>query len=149
MAIRGAVRFPERRTDDAVNVDRSREYDSENLMTTEISDSTPPLASALIDVQEVAKLLACSTRHVYRLCDAGRMPPPMKLGALVRCPRCHFRVNRDSPRKSQEQLAPTICDKIRLHQRLHQPPTIRAKSGQFQSNRRPPRNRELASRVST
>ena len=53
-------------------------------MTTEISDSKPPLPLTLIDVQEVARLLACSTRHVYRMSDAGRMPPPLKLGALVR-----------------------------------------------------------------
>jgi excisionase family DNA binding protein len=38
----------------------------------------------LLDVKAVAKLLTCSTRHVYRLCDAGRMPPPVPLGALVR-----------------------------------------------------------------
>lgn len=38
----------------------------------------------LLDVQTVATTLACSTRHVYRLCDAGRMPRPLKLGALVR-----------------------------------------------------------------
>jgi len=38
----------------------------------------------LLDVQAVAALLGCSTRHVYRLSDAGRMPRPVKLGALVR-----------------------------------------------------------------
>jgi excisionase family DNA binding protein len=43
--------------------------------------------AALLDVQAVAALLSCSTRHVYRLCDAGKMPPPVKLGALVRWPR--------------------------------------------------------------
>jgi excisionase family DNA binding protein len=46
---------------------------------------TPADASAkLLDVQAVAELLGCSTRHVYRLSDAGRMPAPVKLGALVR-----------------------------------------------------------------
>jgi excisionase family DNA binding protein len=40
--------------------------------------------SALLDVQAVAAMLSCSTRHVYRLADAGRMPPPLKLGALCR-----------------------------------------------------------------
>lgn len=39
---------------------------------------------ALLDVAAVAALLDCSTRHVYRLSDAGRMPRPLKLGALVR-----------------------------------------------------------------
>jgi excisionase family DNA binding protein len=38
----------------------------------------------LYDVRTVAKLLDCSVRHIYRLADGGRMPPPLKLGALVR-----------------------------------------------------------------
>jgi len=39
----------------------------------------------LLDVRTVAVLLGgCSTRHVRRLADAGRMPKPIKLGALVR-----------------------------------------------------------------
>lgn len=59
------------------------------------------------DVNAVAEKLACSPRHVYRLSDAGRMPSPMKLGALVRwdldsidewikqgCPRCDRRARR-------------------------------------------------------
>jgi excisionase family DNA binding protein len=41
-------------------------------------------SSALLDVRAVAELLQCSARHVYRLSDGGRMPPPRKLGALVR-----------------------------------------------------------------
>ncbi len=39
---------------------------------------------AMLDVQAVADLLDCSTRHVYRLSDMGRMPRPVKLGALSR-----------------------------------------------------------------
>ena len=46
--------------------------------------TTLSLAPALLDVQAVAEMLGCSARHVYRLSDAGRMPPPVKLGALVR-----------------------------------------------------------------
>ena len=38
----------------------------------------------MIDVGTVASLLSCSVRHVYRLSDAGKMPRPTKLGALVR-----------------------------------------------------------------
>jgi predicted DNA-binding transcriptional regulator AlpA len=47
---------------------------------------SPDLAGrvALLDVQAVGRLLGCSSRHVYRLADAGLMPPPAKLGALVR-----------------------------------------------------------------
>ena len=41
-------------------------------------------AAQLLDVKAVSELLGCSTRHVYRLSDAGRMPAPVKLGALVR-----------------------------------------------------------------
>jgi excisionase family DNA binding protein len=40
--------------------------------------------AALLNVQDVADQLKCSVRHVYRLSDAGRMPPPVRLGALVR-----------------------------------------------------------------
>ncbi len=57
--------------------------------------TTPPAAgeriagpdrapAELLDVSDVAKLLNCSPRHVYRLADAGRMPRPVRLGALVR-----------------------------------------------------------------
>jgi excisionase family DNA binding protein len=45
------------------------------------------MAPALLDVRAVAALLHCSTRHVYRLADAGRMPPPVRIGALVRWSR--------------------------------------------------------------
>jgi excisionase family DNA binding protein len=43
-----------------------------------------PSAAPLLDVRQVAALLNCSTRHVYRLSDAGHMPAPVKLGALIR-----------------------------------------------------------------
>ncbi len=38
----------------------------------------------LLDVQSLAAMLGCSPRHCYRLADGGRMPRPLKLGALVR-----------------------------------------------------------------
>lgn len=38
----------------------------------------------LLDVRAVAALLDCSPRTVYRLADSGRMPRPLKVGALVR-----------------------------------------------------------------
>lgn len=44
-------------------------------------------ASALLDVKAVAQMLDCSSRHIYRLVDAGRIPPPVHIGALVRWPR--------------------------------------------------------------
>lgn len=40
--------------------------------------------SQLLDVRQMATQLNCSPRSVYRLSDAGRMPRPIKLGALVR-----------------------------------------------------------------
>lgn len=40
--------------------------------------------AALLDVRQVASILACSTRTCYRLADGGLMPRPRKLGALVR-----------------------------------------------------------------
>jgi excisionase family DNA binding protein len=46
--------------------------------------------AALLDVRAVAALLDCSPRHVYRLADAGRMPPPIRLGALVRWRRAEL-----------------------------------------------------------
>ena len=42
---------------------------------------------AMLSVDDVAGLLACSARHIYRLADMGRMPRPVKLGALVRWSR--------------------------------------------------------------
>ena len=45
---------------------------------------------AMLDVQDVAGLLTCSSRHVYRLSDSGRMPRPVKLGALVRWRRAEL-----------------------------------------------------------
>ena len=50
--------------------------------------ASPPAEEVrLLDVNAVAQLLSCSTRHVYRLADSGRMPRPQKLGALVRWDR--------------------------------------------------------------
>jgi excisionase family DNA binding protein len=46
-----------------------------------------PSAAQLLDVRAVAALLGCSPRHVYRLADAAHMPPPRRLGALVRWSR--------------------------------------------------------------
>ncbi len=43
--------------------------------------------SLLVDVQDVAAMLQCSARHVYRLADGGRMPRPFKIGSLCRWDR--------------------------------------------------------------
>ena len=41
----------------------------------------------MLTVDGVAKMLACSPRSIYRLADAGRIPPPVRIGGLVRWPR--------------------------------------------------------------
>ena len=41
----------------------------------------------MLTVHDVAGMLHCSARSVYRLADSGHMPRPVKLGALVRWPR--------------------------------------------------------------
>lgn len=38
----------------------------------------------LIDIDSIAQILKCSTRHVRRLVDTRRIPQPIKLGALLR-----------------------------------------------------------------
>jgi excisionase family DNA binding protein len=47
-------------------------------------------AAQLLDMRAVAALLGCSARHVYRLADSGRMPKPIRLGALVRWRRAEL-----------------------------------------------------------
>ena len=44
---------------------------------------TPPLMS----VKDMARLLACSTRTIYRLADRGAIPGPARIGGLLRWPR--------------------------------------------------------------
>lgn len=36
------------------------------------------------DVKTLAAMLSCSTRHLRRLRDSGRMPAPVRLGSLLR-----------------------------------------------------------------
>jgi predicted DNA-binding transcriptional regulator AlpA len=38
----------------------------------------------LLDVKDVAAMLKCSSRHVWRLADSGRMPRPLKLCGIRR-----------------------------------------------------------------
>ena len=45
------------------------------------------LSPVMLDVQGLAGLLDCSTRHVRRLVDAGKCPQPVRLGGCVRWPR--------------------------------------------------------------
>ena len=49
--------------------------------------SPAPVPLLLLSAGQVAEILGCSIRHVYRLADGGRMPSPLRLGALVRWSR--------------------------------------------------------------
>lgn len=42
------------------------------------------MSRKLIDAGAVAEKLRCSRRHVARLVIAGKMPAPVRLGAIVR-----------------------------------------------------------------
>ncbi len=50
-------------------------------------DSATCVSAVMLSVADVATMLGCSQRTVYRLADSRRMPRPIKLGALVRWPR--------------------------------------------------------------
>ena len=76
-----------------VSVDSNREAsealaDSGLLGVIAVTTITMPATEAptaeLLDVRAVAALLDCSPRHVYRMSDGGKMPPPIRLGALIR-----------------------------------------------------------------
>jgi excisionase family DNA binding protein len=68
---------------------QSRAAQTQEDRTVTPSTAPPTVAAlpALLDVRGVAALLGCSPRHIYRLADAGRMPAPVRIGALVRWPR--------------------------------------------------------------
>ena len=44
----------------------------------------PQQTAALLTISQVAVILNCSPRTVYRLVDAGRVPAPHRLGSLLR-----------------------------------------------------------------
>ena len=48
-----------------------------------MSSATVSESGALLTVRQVAALLGCSARHVYRLADRGAMPRPVKLGDVL------------------------------------------------------------------
>jgi excisionase family DNA binding protein len=55
-----------------------------NQPATAGQEAAPVVPAALISIRDIATLLSCSARHVYRLVDARRIPQPIKLGALLR-----------------------------------------------------------------
>ena len=46
-----------------------------------------PDQPSMLTASGVAKMLACSPRSIYRLVDAGRILPPVRIGGLIRWPR--------------------------------------------------------------
>lgn len=55
------------------------------LPPTDVNTATrDDLRKLLLDVRQVADMLGCSTRHVWTMRDCGKMPRPVKLGALIR-----------------------------------------------------------------
>ena len=61
---------------------------------------------AMLTVHDVAKMLCCSARSVYRLTDSGRVPRPVKLGSLVRWPRETIErwIAQGCPRADREEV---------------------------------------------
>lgn len=51
------------------------------------AQETLPDEAKLLNVEDVAVLLRCSTRSVWRMSKTGRMPHPLKLGGAVRWSR--------------------------------------------------------------
>lgn len=49
-----------------------------------MNDGTKTSEAKLLTVREVADMLQCSERHVYRLEEKGLMPKAVRLGGIVR-----------------------------------------------------------------
>ena len=66
------------RRDEARETGQARETDGRS------SGRPSRLSEQAIDVNDVAKILSCSARHVHRLVASDRMPRPFHVGALAR-----------------------------------------------------------------
>ena len=68
--------------------------------------SPPQESTTMLTVHDVARMLCCSARTVYRLADSGRVPRPVKLGALSRWPRETIErwIAQGCPRANQEEV---------------------------------------------
>ena len=69
-------------------------------------EAGPGQRPAMLTVDDVAELLKCSSRSIYRLTDSGRVPRPVKLGSLVRWPRESIEnwIARGCPRVNREEV---------------------------------------------
>ena len=61
-----------------------------------VTPGEPPL---LLSVRDVAVLLGCSPRHLYRLVDAGAFPKPIRLGKLIRWTRSSIEQHLDAAQR--------------------------------------------------
>ena len=52
-----------------------------------MTDTTDSEQLTMLTVNELARIMNCSPRTVYRLSDRGRIPTPVRLGGLVRWSR--------------------------------------------------------------
>lgn len=50
----------------------------------EVSSKGCEQVHSLLDVRVIAREWGCSTRHIQRMAETGRMPAPVKLGTLTR-----------------------------------------------------------------
>lgn len=53
----------------------------------DIQVERPQCSVMMLTVSELAGILNCSSRTVYRLSDRGKVPSPVRLGGLVRWPK--------------------------------------------------------------
>ena len=70
-------------------------------------EAGPGQTPVMFTVDDVADLLRCSSRTVYRLTDSGRVPRPVKLGSLVRWPRESIEdwIAQGCPRANRKEVA--------------------------------------------
>jgi predicted DNA-binding transcriptional regulator AlpA len=90
--------------------------------------STSATANVLLDSHEVAALLQCSVRHIHRLSAKGRIPPPIRLGGLVRWDRsvieqwvaaCSRQVGTPSKQQTRDERSSRTgsvepCDEVKF-----------------------------------
>ena len=53
-------------------------------MTREIDNATNDSPDRLIPIGQVAAMVAVSRRTISRLADAGKLPPPLRIGGSLR-----------------------------------------------------------------
>ena len=58
-----------------------------NTTTSPAPQPAAQLDSATYTVEQLAALLQCSTRHIWRMCDLNKIPGRIRFGRLVRFSR--------------------------------------------------------------